>query len=591
MASTVEQVKDKLSIQDVVSEYVKLERAGSSLKGRCPFHNEKTPSFFVSPERGTYHCFGCDVGGDIFTFVQEIEGIDFKGALKILADKAGVPIVYEKSETKDARDKLYTIIETATLFFIRNLTDTHPGRKYLKDRGINNETIKSFRIGFAPDDWRQLTEYLQSKGYTDSEIEAAGLAKKGDKGLYDRFRSRIMFPIMDSAGRVVAFSGRNFDSTTSDVARRATSDVVQTDVVQTPKYINSPETLLFRKSRILYGYDRAKQHIRKLNFSILVEGQMDLIASHQAGWENTVAVSGTALTVEHVVLLKRMSDNVLVALDADVAGVAAATKSARIALSSGMEVKVAELPEGMDPSDIIEKKGKEEWKKAIRESKHIITFLLDTLEKSSKDARSFQKSVEKAVLPFVQSTENPIDKEKFKHAIAERLGVSEIAIDEALASMPAQDGASVPITQAAGRIKKETQESKTTLHPRVRQLWGVILWQKDLEKPGIDVREVEKRLFGIVGKETAFVINDLSADQSEKLKFAAESIYAEGNSVSRAVDEVMAIIEEDTIRQRLSQTTAEIRRAEANADHEKETELKDRHRIYTDRLAQLRKKV
>ena len=590
MADTVQQIKDKLSIVDVVSQYVKLERAGSSLKGRCPFHNEKTPSFFVSPDRGSYHCFGCDVGGDMFTFIQEIEGVDFKGALQMLADKAGVQVVYEKSEKKDERDRLYALLETATLFFIRELDEKHPGRVYLHKRNITDDTIKSFRIGFAPDSWDSLTKHLKEKKYTEKEIEIAGLGKKGEKGFYDRFRSRIMFPVMDSAGRVVAFSGRHLETRTSDLPAGKTGVLTKGEKKVGPaKYINSPETPLFRKSYILYGYDRAKQPIRKLNFSILVEGQMDLISSHQAGWGNTVAVSGTALTSQHVTLLKRMSDNLLVALDADSAGIAAATKSAKIALKEGMEVKVAELPEGMDPSDIIESKGGDEWRKIIKNSKHIITFLLDVLERDSKDKRQFQKLVERDVFPFLTITQNPIDKESFKHAVAERLGVSESAVDAALGMLPGENKYVVEKKQIKGKEKVDRKETPSP--PRLKKLWGIILWQKEKKDPKFDVREIQKKLFEIVGKNTAAILENLSNDEKERLLFSVESVYEEGEGLKVLVDEMLRIIEVDVVKKKITDTTLQIRDAENKGEPEKEVKLKEMHKIYTDRLADLRKKV
>ena len=236
MSDTVQQVKDRLSIVDVVSQYVKLDRAGAALRARCPFHAEKTPSFFVSPDRGTWHCFGCNQGGDIFTFVEQIEGLDFKGALKVLAEKAGVPLVYEKQEHKDERDRLFELLEVAAIFYTSTLSDK--AKEYLKKRGVTEATIKEFRIGWAGSEWSALSDHLKRKKYSDKEIVEAGLAKKNERGnLTDRFRNRIIFPIADSAGRVVAFSGRIFGENASPEA---------------PNYLNSPETPLFHKSRILY---------------------------------------------------------------------------------------------------------------------------------------------------------------------------------------------------------------------------------------------------------------------------------------------------------------------------------------------------
>ncbi|MEK7093559.1 MAG: DNA primase, partial [Patescibacteria group bacterium] len=322
---TVQQIKDRLSIVDVVSQYVKLERAGGSMRARCPFHAEKTPSFFVSPDRGTYHCFGCGVGGDVFSFVESIEGLDFKGALKVLAEKAGVELVYERGgkEKRDERERLFELLETATIFYTSRLTDA--AKKYLTERGIADGTVQAFRVGWAGDAWSELSDFLKTKKFSDKEILDAGVAKNpaGQQAAYgagnersrliDKFRNRIMFPIADSAGRVVGFSGRIFGEKASPEA---------------PKYLNSPETPLFHKSRILYGLDRAKLAIRKHNFAVLVEGQMDLLSSHQAGWSNTVAVSGTAFTTEHAQIIKRLSDNLVLALDADEAGIKAAGPAA-----------------------------------------------------------------------------------------------------------------------------------------------------------------------------------------------------------------------------------------------------------------------
>ncbi|KKP98393.1 MAG: primase protein [Candidatus Nomurabacteria bacterium GW2011_GWA1_36_15] len=271
--SPVQQIKERLSIEEIVSSYIKLEKAGANFKARCPFHNEKTPSFFVSPDRASYYCFGCGAKGDIFSFIEEFEGLDFKGALKILAERAGIPLVQYSKEKEGEKEKLYRAMEEATKFFEKNLAENKKILEYLKSRGLEEKTIGDFKIGFSLLDWRTLFEYLKSKGFSDKEIELAGLVKKTEKGFYDRFRGRIMFPISDSSGRIIAFSGRIFE-----------------DDGKSAKYLNSPDTPIFSKSAVLYGLDKAKESIRKNNFSILVEGQMDLILSHQAGFRNTVAI-------------------------------------------------------------------------------------------------------------------------------------------------------------------------------------------------------------------------------------------------------------------------------------------------------------
>jgi len=328
MSSSVEQIKERLDIAAVVGSYVKLERAGGNFRARCPFHNEKTPSFMVSPDRGTFHCFGCNKGGDIFTFVEEIEGTDFHGALKILADKAGVVLTNEKPEQRDERERLFGILADSTLYYRKMLREDHEALEYLKKRGLKGETIDEFQIGFARDECHALSEYLHTKGYRDDEIEKTGMSlrstKPGQEGRhYDRFRSRIMFPLCDSSGRVVGFTGRVFRS--DDPA----------------KYVNSPQTALYDKSKILFGLSLAKSAIREAGSAILVEGQMDLIMAHQSGTKNSVAVSGTALTGYHLEMLKRFADKLYFAFDSDDAGLAAAKKSALPARSRRRDPKNA----------------------------------------------------------------------------------------------------------------------------------------------------------------------------------------------------------------------------------------------------------
>ncbi len=482
---TVQQIKDKLSIVDVVSQYVKLERAGGSLRARCPFHAERTPSFFVSPDRGTYHCFGCSVGGDIFSFVQQIEGLDFKGALKILAEKAGVPLTYERPEKRDQRERLFELMEAATIFYTSRLTDE--AKKYLTERGLEDGTIQAFRLGWAGDAWSDASEYLKKKGFTDAELIDAGLGKKSERGtLTDKFRNRIMFPIADSAGRIVGFSGRIFGDKASPEA---------------PKYLNSPETPLFHKSRILYGFDRAKQGIRKHNFAVLVEGQMDLLASHQAGWVNTVAVSGTAFTPEHAALVKRMTENLVIALDADQAGIKAAGRAARAALQGGLNVKVAQLPSGTDPADLIQKLGVDAWRAAIRDSKDIITFLLDVLKEHAKNDDTFRRGVETVVLPFLSDVQSPIAREQYMREIAKRLGVSEGAVSEAYGHVPKVPQTERVSTSDAARHPKESADPGAVAD-RVRQAYALLIWQRSLPKRMIDLEQYEKDLLDAIGADS-----------------------------------------------------------------------------------------
>lgn len=566
MASdTVQQVKDKLSIVDVVSQYVKLERAGQSLRARCPFHAERTPSFHVSPDRGTYHCFGCNVGGDIFTFVQTIEGLDFKGALKVLADKAGVEIVYEKKEGRDERERLFELMEVATIYYASQMSDD--AKKYLKERGIDDGTIQSFRLGWAGDAWSDASDFFKKKKFSDKEIIDSGLAVKGERGLRDKFRNRIMFPIADSAGRIVGFSGRIFGDKASPEA---------------PKYLNSPETALFHKSRILYGFDKAKIAMRKHNFAILVEGQIDLVLSHQAGWPNTVAVSGTAFTVEHAALLKRMTDNLVLALDADQAGIKAAGKAARAALQGGLNVKVAQLPNGSDPADLILKEGADAWRAAIRDSKDIITFLLDTLAEHLPQKDRFRRAVETIVLPYLSDIQSPIEREQYIKEIAQRLAVSDDAVREAFDK--------VPRVSTDGSIKKAAVAHKpddTNKADRVRQAYALLLWQKSLPRAAIDVAKYEKDFEEIIGKESMEILVSLPETEHESMRFSAERLHGKALGVQNEANALLMVLRREQLSARLAAASAALKTAEAAGNDEEVHRLMAESKLLTGQIAKL----
>src|SRR3989344_3332898 len=274
---TVAEIKDRLSINEVVSPYVKLTKAGKSFRGLCPFHKEKTPSFHVSPERGSWHCFGCGLGGDAFSFIEKVEGVDFKDALKILAEKAGVTLEYRSRSPEDGekKDRLRSLMNRATEWYASGFVGS-PAETYAKGRGLSDDSIRAWRLGFAPDAWRALLEALTAEGFTIPELLSAGLIKEADGKpgtYYDRFRNRLMFPIADAAGRVVAFTGRTLEVGEPEAG------------VQSAKYLNSPETELYHKSEILFGLHAAKDAIRTRKFTMLVEGQMDVLLCHQAGFQ------------------------------------------------------------------------------------------------------------------------------------------------------------------------------------------------------------------------------------------------------------------------------------------------------------------
>lgn len=578
MADTVQQIKEKLTIVDVVSSYVKLERAGVTLRARCPFHAERTPSFTVSPERGTYHCFGCGVGGDIFSFVEAIEGLDFKGAMKVLADRAGVEIVYSggNREEKDEKARLYELMEAVTIFYTTKLDDA--AKKYLADRGMEEHTIKHFRVGYAGNAWSEACDYLKMKKFTDTEIIDSGMGKKNERGgLLDKFRNRIMFPIGDSAGRIIAFSGRSFGEHASPEA---------------PKYLNSPETALFHKSKVLYGFDKAKVDMRKLGCAVLVEGQMDLLASHQAGWGNTVAVSGTAFTSEHAALIKRMTDNIVIALDADAAGIKAAGKASRAALACGLNVKVAQLPAGLDPADLILKQGPESWRAAIRDSKDIITFLLDVLHEHAKSPDIFRRSVESVVLPFLLDVQSPIAREQYMHEIAARLGVSDTAIAQALGKIPqtAEQTAAESRSSEAPPSSRHEAPPRNMQLDRAREAFSILLWQRSVAKPTLDVEMFEKELHAAIGDELFALLDAMPEQERETLRFSAERLHGD-EPVALAAKSLLKVIISEQLARELAEASQALKQAESAGDEAAVERLMAHCALLTTRIAQLHKAV
>ena len=553
MNSPVEQIKERLSIEEVVSSYIKLERAGANLKAKCPFHNEKTASFFVSPDRGSYYCFGCSAKGDIFTFVEEFEGLDFKGALKVLAGRAGVTFSAFNKEKEGEKEKIYRAMEESAKFFEKNLMESKEALEYLKNRGLEDKTIKDFRIGFVKDDWRLLHSYLQNKGFTDTEMEKAGLIKKTEKGFYDRFRGRIMFPISDSSGRIIAFSGRILVP-----ARPPGWSGAGGDDGKSAKYMNSPDTPIFNKSAVLYGLDKAKESIRKNNFSILVEGQMDLVLSHQAGFKNTVATSGTALSdstvskenvVSNLGLLRRLSGNIVLAFDADKAGFNAVARAGKIALSLGMDVKVISMPEGVDPADLISKSGVDAWRLVIRSSKHIIEFLLDKILNTYKeDPRKAGREIKEKVLPYVQSLESSIEKSHFITLIGNKSGITENALIEDLKKVESE-------------LKSETEETKNAIEniekkirkdSIERRLLGIAFWQEGLKDKLIEPELIFKKLASPVGLWPRDKVKGIYEDIKEDLIYEAEEFYSNSENLQKDVDEMLLNIEEEYLNEELN---------------------------------------
>jgi DNA primase len=427
--SPIDEIKSRLDIVEVVREYIpNLKQAGSNWKALCPFHNEKTPSFMVSQDKQIWHCFGCGKGGDVFGFIMEIENVEFPEALKILAKKAGVTLKYQDPKLINQKTLLLDILDAAAKFYHRQLLNSSSAlkaREYLFNiRKLNEETIEEFNLGFASSSWDDLLKFLLKSGFREKDIFLAGLIIQKERGVgfYDRFRERIMFPIRDHHGRTVGFTGRLLPEKENET--------------EAGKYVNTPQTLVYNKSQVIYGLDRAKQAIKKENLVVIVEGNMDVIASHQAGVKNVVASSGTSLTVDQVKLLKRYSNNLAISFDADAAGQTALRRGIDIALENGMTVKVIALDSkiGKDPDEYI-KKDVKNWLEAISKAELFMDYYFNLVLKNF-DLRKVEdkKEVTRLLLAEVAKLPNKVEQMHYLQKLSELLNIPEQILYENLPS-------------------------------------------------------------------------------------------------------------------------------------------------------------
>jgi len=438
--SEIDEIKHKIDIVQLVSEYVAdVKQAGTNWKARCPFHEEKTPSFMVSQEKQIFKCFGCGKGGDIFTFIEEIEGMEFPEALRLLAKKAGVQLKQQDPRIHSQKTRLIDIHKWATAYYQKVLEDAdsaNAARTYLQKRGLSKETAMDFRLGFAPNEWEKMLNFLKSKKFTESEINLAGLIKQKDQGsgYYDRFRNRIIFPIADVHGTIVGFGGRAMDEEIG------------------AKYLNSPQTMIYDKSFTVYGLDKARQAIKDNDLAIFVEGYMDVISSHQAGVKNVVATSGTALTAGHIKLIKRYTNNVAFCFDQDLAGKAAASRSIDIALQQEANIKMIDLLYGKDPDECIQK-DVELWKKSIEQAKPYMEYCLDSVQEKYNLSDIEQKKIAaKQILIQISKMQSKIEQDYWMKKAAELFTVDEKLLWEV---MPEQKPIAAQNNQAENKVQKE----------------------------------------------------------------------------------------------------------------------------------------
>lgn len=419
--SVIREVKQRVDIVELVSEYVTLQKTGRNFKGLCPFHSEKHASFFVFPEQQAWHCFGaCGTGGDIFSFVMKKESVDFGDALRLLAQRAGVtvraPEAADRAED-EKKQRLFQINEAAAEYYHHLLSSTKAGEaasSYLAGREVTPETTKEFRLGYSPDTWDTIKKYLLNKGYKEEELVEAGLlVEKEGGGNYDRFRNRLMFPICDIQGRVTGFGARALDDSSA-------------------KYVNSPQTLIFDKSSSVYGIDKAKSGIGKRNLAIIVEGYTDVLAAHQHGWQNVVGSMGTSLTEKQVGLIKRLTGNITLALDADVAGEEATLRSKAILAHSNTEANVILLPSGKDPDEVI-REDPALWQGLVERAMPILDFAFESVLSKMDVNKVKDKSLAvQKLLPSIYEIRDPVQRFHYVEKLARALRIKTSELEAAL---------------------------------------------------------------------------------------------------------------------------------------------------------------
>jgi len=413
----VDEIKQKIDIVDLIGSYLELKKAGANYRASCPFHKEKTPSFMVNPERQIFKCFGCQQSGDIFSFVQEMEGIEFSDALQILAEKAGIKLRQIDQKFYQQKKDLYEINQLAAKVYQHILEKQKVGKKaraYLRKRAIKPKMIEQFQLGYAPQTWQTMSDFLKKKGISQEDIIQVGLAisSNKDSSCYDRFRGRIVFPIFNPADRVVGFSSRILP---------------EYDDKQMGKYINSPDTSIFDKSKVLYGYNFARDSIRKTKAVILVEGQFDVITSHQAGFTNTVATSGTALTEGQLKIISRLASKIIFAYDQDSAGQTAIKRGIDLALKENLEIKIALIPKPYQDVDEVVKADSKLWLKSLKNSKEIIDYYFSqTIPKNTEKLSANQKQkIGKVLIKQIAKLTDPIAQGDWIQKLSESLNIDQ----------------------------------------------------------------------------------------------------------------------------------------------------------------------
>ena len=529
----LEDIRARCDIVDVVGTYLHLQRAGATFRALCPFHKEKTPSFHVNPQRQIFHCFGCGEGGDVFRFVMKHESVEFMTAVRMLAEKAGIRLEFEggEKESGPAKDVLYRLqAEVADLYHraLLKSPSAAAAREYLKSRSLPEDIVKEFQIGYAPDQWDAILKWAEKK-YTTEQLEASGLIIKSDKPgsegrHYDRFRNRVMFPIRDEQGRVTAFSGRTLEKDSPGA-----------------KYVNSPETALFRKSRVLYALDKARHAMTESRRAIVCEGQIDVIRCHQAGFKEAVASQGTAFTEDHARILRRYADEVVLMFDSDRAGQEAAVKTARVFMPFELSVRVAMLPKGEDPDSFILKQGRDAFAAIIDAARSVVDFQVDVFAPLYRaETAAGLTQLTRAVLETIGRTPNAVQQDQLIGLAAKRLGHSypgSLKAELAQILRRARPRESDPTAEVPEALKQPAEEvllaehvvTDAALGALVEEYLPLRLLTDDLCRSVIDAAiESHKQ-----GAELADILSNRDDPQGVLARFAAQVQMAPPKTIGR----------------------------------------------------------
>ncbi len=591
--TTIQEIKDRLNIVDVISSYIQVKRAGTYFKALCPFHNEKTASFSISPQRQVWHCFGCGEGGDVFSFVQKYENMEFRDVLKILADRAGVKLPEYHPQDKhleDEKERLVRINAFAARFYHELLLKdrrAQGAREYLQRRGLNEATIKQWQVGYAPDEFHALEQALLTKKVPLADLVKAGVSTRNERGqVYDRFRDRVTFPIFNYVGDIVGFSARTLhekDSKGQPVA----------------KYVNSPETPVYNKSRVLFGLNFAKQSIRKQDEVVIVEGQMDCIQAHQAGFTNIVATSGTALTEYQLDLLSRQTKNMKFCFDADAAGLKAMRRVLELYFGKDLVIKVVPLVGAKDPDELI-KKDPAEFARLVAGAPLFLDYYIEqAFVAFHGDSIEQKKTIAKELLPLIGHLSDPIELDHYLTVLSEKLGTPTDVLKQALergAKPKKPSGArppEAPVVSRSARSKQDDQLEMQVLGGMLRfaEFRQIVAAEGDiLDFGNPEIKSAAEQLMktggmapeqaqSVLAKEAAFMVE-------------SQVTEAEGNdeAVRRELNKAFALLRLSGIKRKQKQLNSEIKNTEQQKDKTHLLELNQQFAQLAQQRSDLEKK-